>query len=91
MPASQPHLLVEAAGNGTAVLYQRRDNWPEQEALIEWLQHHARCAEITADQLRTGQLADTLDHLLAHAVPPLPTFCGIDEAVTHLTALLGQT
>ena len=33
--------FTEAAANGTPVLYQRRDDWPEQECLIEWLQRNA--------------------------------------------------
>jgi hypothetical protein len=35
--------FAEAACNGTPVLYLRRADWPEQDALIDWLNGHARC------------------------------------------------
>ncbi|GAB1392723.1 hypothetical protein MASR1M60_08860 [Rhodocyclaceae bacterium] len=76
--------FAEATGNGTAVLYQRRDDWPEQTYLIDWLRAHARCAEISAHQLASGKFAPTLDHVLAAAVPPAPTFTGVDAAVRCL-------
>ena len=80
--------FAEAACNGTAVLYQRRaDGWPEQDCLIDWLQAHARCAEISADDLQTGNLGPVLSDCLGFAVPPAPTFDGADAAVRRLTAL----
>ncbi len=95
-----PHLFVdisahgygtfaEAAGNGTAVLFQRREDWPEQDYLIDWLQVHTRCAEIGADELASGNLAHTLDAVLATAVPPAPTFSGVEDAARYLSKLLG--
>ena len=88
--------FAEAAGNGTAVLYQRRHDWPEQDCLIEWLQALARCAEISADELISGDFARTLDAVLATAVPPAtegspfgaPTFTGVEDAVRYLSRLL---
>ncbi len=80
--------FAEAAGNGTAVLYQRREDWPEQDYLIDWLQTHARCAEISADKLASGNFADTLDTVLAAAVPPAPTFTGIEGAASYLLKFL---
>jgi hypothetical protein len=80
--------FAEAAGNGTAVLYQRRADWPEQDHLIEWLQTHARCAELGADALSSGNFAHTLDAVLATAVPPAPTFTGVEDAARHLSERL---
>ncbi|MEF8716975.1 MAG: hypothetical protein V5B44_04205 [Candidatus Accumulibacter necessarius] len=37
----------EAACNGTPVLYVRRQDWPEQDCLIDWLHKHATCREIS--------------------------------------------
>lgn len=81
--------FTEAVCNGTAVLYQRRDDgWPEQDCLIDWLGAHARCAEITADDLLTGNLGPALETCLQRAVPPAPTFDGADQAARRLAALL---
>lgn len=81
--------FAEAACNGTAVLYQRRDDgWPEQDCLIDWLQAHARCAEVTAGDLLAGNLGPALETCLHHAVPPAPTFDGADTAAHYLMDLL---
>ena len=39
--------FAEAACNGTAVLYQRREDWPEQDCLIEWLHANGRAREMS--------------------------------------------
>lgn len=82
--------FTEAAANGTPVLYQRREDWPEQDCLIAWLARHGRSLEISASALRTGGFEDALTTLLAAAAPALPATTGNDEAATHLAALLGQ-
>jgi len=80
--------FTEAACNATAVLYQRRtDGWPEQDCLTDWLQSHARCAEVSADDLLSGNLGPALEACLNRAVPPAPTFDGADQAARHLSAL----
>ncbi|SDG63273.1 hypothetical protein [Propionivibrio dicarboxylicus] len=83
--------FTEAACNGTAVLYQRRTDWPEQDCLIEWLEQHARCREVGADALRSGDLADTLTELwrLPAPTPPRPT--GIAEVAELLDRRLSTT
>jgi len=81
--------FAEAAGNGTAVLYQRRDDWPEQEHLIAWLQDHARCEAVTAAQLDSGDLGSAIEKVMAAAVPPAPTFSGIDQAADEIAGMLG--
>ncbi len=79
--------FAEAACNGTAVLYQRRDDWPEQDCLIDWLHHNARCVEISASDLYLGNLATTLDSLLQSAAPPAPLPGGIQQAAAHIAAM----
>ena len=74
--------FVEAACNGTAVLYLRRDNWPEQDCLIEWLQENARCREVNEAELASGELPGLLDTLWRQARPPLPLARGAEEAAT---------
>ncbi|RLJ62808.1 hypothetical protein [Sulfurisoma sediminicola] len=80
--------FAEAACNGTAVLYQRREDWPEQDCLIEWLSKNARAREITGNELRSGALGAVLDEVLSAAVPPAPATDGIEQAARHLATLL---
>jgi UDP-N-acetylglucosamine:LPS N-acetylglucosamine transferase len=80
--------FTEATCNGAAVIYQRRDDWPEQDCLIEWLHQHARCAEVTAADLMAGNLGPALESCLQRAVPPAPTFDGAEMAARHLATLL---
>jgi hypothetical protein len=80
--------FTEAACNGAAVIYQRRDNWPEQECLIEWLHQHARCAEVSAADLMAGNLGPSLDGCLHGAVSQKLTSNGANEAAHHLATLL---
>ncbi|UCV19189.1 glycosyltransferase family protein [Ferribacterium limneticum] len=72
--------FTEAACNGTPVIYQRRENWPEQDCLIEWLKANGRCFEISAAQLEYGQLAAALENILAQSPSPLPETDGITQA-----------
>lgn len=81
--------FTEAACNGTAVIYQRRPDWPEQDCLVDWLRAHARCAEIDGDDLSSGRLGDALDACLAARPPPLPHPTGIEDAANVLAGLLG--
>jgi len=80
--------FAEAACNGTAVLYQRRGDWPEQDCLIEWLHANARAVEIGGDALRSGALGAALDEVIGAAVPPVPAPEGIEQAAQFLAALL---
>ncbi|MDP2793717.1 MAG: hypothetical protein Q8O25_06500 [Sulfurisoma sp.] len=80
--------FAEAACNGTAVLYQRREDWPEQDCLIEWLHANTRAREISAADLASGNLAAALDTALQTAAPPVPTPDGIEQAAQHLAQML---
>lgn len=54
----------EAASSGLPVLYVRRDDWPEQEFLIEWLAANGVCAEIGRSDLASGAWVDAMGGLL---------------------------
>jgi hypothetical protein len=71
----------EAACNGTAVLYLRSQDWPEQPYLIDWLQHNARCREVSAQQLESGDLAQELAALWRQPPAPRPQPTGIAAVV----------
>ena len=76
--------FTEAACNGTPVLYQRRDDWPEQACLIAWLATHGRSGEVTPEQIRKGNLADALAALWAQDVPPVPLPAGARQAAERI-------
>lgn len=76
--------FTEAACNGTPVIYQRREDWPEQDCLIEWLHDHAPCQEISETDLAAGNLDKTLATLWQLPTPPRPTPDGATEAAICL-------
>ncbi len=71
--------FTEAACNGTAVLYLRRDDWPEQECLIEWLQQYARCIEIEPHEFSGNALCVALQTLWQQEAKPAPPLHGAGE------------
>lgn len=72
--------FTEAAANGTPLLFQRREDWPEQDCLIDWLARNAASHEIPAELLQTGQLAEALSEIwqAPRPTPPLPS--GAEQA-----------
>jgi hypothetical protein len=80
--------FTEAACNGTAVLYQRRGDWPEQDCLIDWLHANARAVEVGTDALMNGELGDALDMALSAPAPPRPHPDGIEQTARFLATLL---
>ena len=80
--------FTEAACNGTPVIYQRRDDWPEQDCLIEWLTANATCLEIDRQTLQSGELASALGDLLCLPQPPLPRANGSETAAQLIKAYL---
>lgn len=80
--------FTEAACNGTAVLFVRRDDWPEQDCLIDWLEKNARCAEVNASALMAGQLQPALAQLWHKDRPDRPHPGGAAEAAAIIAAYL---
>lgn len=80
--------FAEAVRNSTAVIYQRREDWPEQNCLIDWLKMHGRCAEVSATGLASGNLATAMNSCLEGNIPPMPAFDGAAAAARRLAALL---
>ena len=82
--------FTEAAANGVPVLYQRRDDWPEQDCLIAWLHANAHCREIAAADLASGQLGADLAALRDQAPLPRPALSGTGDAATEICRQLRQ-
>ena len=80
--------FVEAACAGIPVLYLRRPDWPEQDALIDWLHANARALEIDAATLARGTLAPALQRLWQQAPRPRPEADGTARVADLLSAAL---
>ncbi|MHB9119200.1 MAG: hypothetical protein ACYC2R_13135 [Burkholderiales bacterium] len=80
--------FAEAACNGVPVLYLSRPDWPEQPYLVDWLQRHGRCREISRAQLERGDLGGSLAALLAADRPPAVAATGMGEAADVLGGFL---
>lgn len=80
--------FAEAGCAGVPVLYARRDDWPEEPHLSNWLTRHTRARGIEPKRMRAGdigpELVDIMD--LPNPSPAAPT--GIDEAAAVLAAYL---
>ena len=80
--------FVEAACNGTAVLYVPRDGWEEEEFLVQWLRANARCETVERTTLLTGEIAGHLDALQKQSQPPLPFPVGTENAFQIINEIL---
>lgn len=83
-------IFTEAACNGTPVLYLRRDDWPEQGCLIDWLQRNARCREIDEAGLVSDRVKVVLDQLWKQVKPALPIPAGAKEAALVIAGMLAN-
>ncbi len=81
-------LFSEAGCNGTPVVYLRRNDWPEQDCLIEWLEEYGRCREISDADLLAGRLAMPLGELWRQPMRPMPDPTGADEAAVLILSRL---
>jgi hypothetical protein len=80
-------MFVEAAAAGSPLLYLRREDWPEQEVLIEWLERTAVCAEVSAADFAAGNLQQSLDVLWENPRRPVSAD-GATVAAATIEALL---
>jgi hypothetical protein len=80
--------FVEAACGGLAVAYLRRERWPEEAALLEWLRDHARCMEVGEPALHRGDFRPALRMCLDAPRPPPVRPAGVAQAAGRLADLL---
>jgi hypothetical protein len=76
--------FTEAICNGTAVLYVKRSDWPEEPGLSDWLTKHGNALPIDRRMLEAGTLLDSLQALLAQPRRSALEPTGIAEAVAYL-------
>lgn len=80
--------FTEAAGSGTPTLYVRRDEWPEQPFLADWLARHVPCRAITREQFQAGEFSQPLQQLLQTKTATTTATSGIAPAVASITSYL---
>ncbi|MBI2307978.1 MAG: hypothetical protein HYU78_11825 [Rhodocyclales bacterium] len=80
-------MFVESAAAGVPLLYLRRDDWPEQDALIDWLEAEAVCAEVPAADFASGRFVPQLETLWQRPRRKVAAN-GADAAAERLLALL---
>jgi hypothetical protein len=80
--------FVEASCSGVPVLYADRPDWPESPALVEWLQNHGRCRNISRQTLEDGNIATEMERLREMARSPTPVPSGGEQVAKWLSARL---
>lgn len=84
--------FVEAACNGTPLLYLPREDWPEETHLARWLNANGRVMTVDRAALFAGEIVEALVALWQQAERPRPRPTGIREAAERLLPLLvGRT
>ncbi len=79
--------FTEAACTAVPMLYVRRNDWPEEPYLVEWMQRHARAAQVSPRNLASGDLHAALDALWALPPKPPVAAAGADQAADLILAL----
>jgi hypothetical protein len=80
--------FVEAACAGTPVLWLRRDDWPEQDCLIDWLGKNVAARELVPAELAAGSVPEALAALWRLARPARPSAEGALAAAGWIAAHL---
>ncbi len=83
--------FTEAACNGTPMLYALRPDWPEQDALIRWIQLHGHTREIGSRDLQDGNLTGQLEALWRQPVPVPVLPDGAGQAASLLAEMLSAS
>jgi hypothetical protein len=80
--------FVEAAANGTPLLYVARPDWPEEAALATWQGVVSKCARISRDQFERADIVELLERLLAGRRPQPVGLSGIAQAANIIAERL---
>ena len=81
--------FAEAACSVTPVLYVSRADWPEAPALVEWLQQHGLCREISRSALEQGNFAGELGEICNAPRPTQVIPTGTQQVANWLAERLG--
>ena len=81
--------VIAAVHDKTALVYVRRNNFVDEQSLVDYIHRHGRGKELSRDDFESGNWEPTLRAVLTVAFPsePLPS-PGIDDVVRQLKAYL---
>lgn len=71
--------FTEAACNGVPVIFVRRGDWPEEPALVDWLQRQGNAAELTRREFAAGDYIAAFDTLATLPAKPAITPTGVEQ------------
>lgn len=77
-------MAVDAACNGIPVLYVRRQDWPEEQYIADWLCSNNRAAEMLLPDLYRGQFQKAVEKLWGASIPNPPEPTGAFEIAAEL-------
>ncbi|HEU0186324.1 MAG TPA: hypothetical protein VFR06_00365 [Gallionellaceae bacterium] len=76
--------FAEAACTGVPLLYVSRRDWPEEPFLVQWLQQHGVCREVSRVQAQAGELREALQAVWNAPRPTPPQANGAEEAAQFM-------
>ena len=76
--------VSECVVNGTPLLYVPRPDWPEEQALLEWLNSHHAGVEVEPVRLRSGEFLDLVGEARSQMVETCQA-TGASQAAEYLT------
>ncbi len=83
-------MFSEAACLGLPVLFVRRNDWPEEPHLVEWLLAHGRAREIARENLDSGRFIEDWRVLLEMPATTPPLASGAEEGAAAIRDLFAK-
>ncbi|TMU23205.1 hypothetical protein E0L35_14030 [Halomonas sp. ATBC28] len=80
--------FVEAAATGLPLLFVARDDWPDSDSLVQWIEKVGLSAQISRDALADGKFSCEMEHLLNQERYPAISPSGADQAADYLVSFL---
>lgn len=83
--------FCEAWRNQTALVYLRRNLWPEETVLIDWIQRHVPAQEMSREEFTKGALGSVLDRLAARPATFHQLETGENAVINHISQWLSES
>lgn len=82
--------VSETAVAGTPFVYVPRNNWPEESALVQWLQKHVPVQSIPRDALVHGQFGQAVRELAKQPISKIAGNSGATDFVDAISVMRGR-
>lgn len=80
--------FCEAWRNSTSLIYVRRERWPEEAVLIDWIKRHCPAQELSCEDFAHGRLAAALKQLDEQSAGFALADTGEYQLINHLSGYL---